>query len=168
MNTDYMIRQLDLNKASFEQQLKVKTQEEALFKANADHWCLLQIVCHLVDEEIEDFRIRVKTALDPTLPFIPIDPEGWAKTRGYMEQDYDSKVAEWLAEREKSLYWLQSLNGVNWQSSLQHPDLGQLSAYHFLANWVVHDHIHLRQIMKVKHAYLAHISGQDLSYAGNW
>ena len=79
MNTDYMIRQLDLNKASFEQQLKVKTQEEALFKANADHWCLLQIVCHLVDEEIEDFRIRVKTALDPTLPFIPIDPEGWAK-----------------------------------------------------------------------------------------
>lgn len=168
MDTTYLIQQLTLNKGTFEQLLNVKSIEEALWKPHPDHWCLLQIACHLVDEEVEDFRTRIKTALNPALPFVPIDPEGWAMSRSYMAQDYETKVSEWLAERAKSLHWLQSLKGVDWQSSLNHPALGSLSAYHFLANWVAHDHIHIRQILKVKHAYLSHLSGQDLSYAGKW
>jgi len=168
MNTSYIIRELDLNKVTFEQRLKVKSQEEIYWKPNPEHWCLLEIVCHLVDEEVEDFRTRVKTALIPDLPFVPIDPEGWVTSGAYIAQDYDAKVSAWLAEREKSLHWLQSLGMVNWESSLDHPELGPISAYRFLANWLTHDHIHIRQILKVKQAYLAHISGQDLRYAGNW
>ena len=168
MNTSYIIRQLDQNKRTFEQLLMVESSEEALWKPQPNHWCLLQIACHLVDEEVEDFRTRIKTALNPALPFKPIDPEGWATSRNYMAQDYEAKVSEWLAERENSLEWLRTLDNVNWQSSLSHPELGPLTAYHFLANWVAHDHIHIRQILKVKHAYLAHTSEQDLSYAGKW
>ena len=168
METTYIIRQLDLNKGAFEQLLKVKRPEEALWKPKPEQWCLLEIVCHLVDEEVEDFRLRVKTALNPELPLVPIDPESWVAERKYLEQDFDNKVAEWVAERERSLHWLQSLGPVDWQSALPHPDFGPLSAYHFLANWLAHDHIHIRQILKVKQAYLAQLSGQNLSYAGNW
>ena len=168
MDTAYIIRQLDFNKSAFEPLMKIKSPEEAIWRPNTDHWCLLEIVCHLVDEEVKDFRKRIQTALDPEGVFVPIDPVGWVSAHHYMAQDYEAKASEWLAEREKSLYWLQSLSNVDWNSTLHHPEMGNLSAYHFLANWMAHDYIHLRQIMKVKHAWLAHISGQELSYAGNW
>ena len=168
MNISYPIEQLSLNKGVFEQLFKVKDKDAALWKPNPDHWCLLQIVCHLVDEETDDFRTRVKTALNPELPFVPIDPVGWVTARNYMAQDYDTQCAEWLAEREKSLQWLRTLHKADWQSELQHPEMGPISAYRFLANWVAHDHIHIRQILKVKQAYLAYTTGQDLSYAGIW
>ena len=169
MEVDYIIRQLDLNKRAFEQLLKVKSTKEATWKPGPDKWCLLEIICHLVDEEVEDFRVRVKTALYPDqYDLIPIDPEGWVESRQYMAQDYEEKVAEWLGEREKSLHWLQSLSHPNWQSHPEHPEMGPITAMRFLANWLAHDHIHIRQILKVRQAYLEHITGQNLSYAGNW
>lgn len=169
MQVNYIIRQLDLNKGAFEKLLTVTEPEQALWKPAPDKWCLLEIICHLVDEEAFDFRTRVNTALYPDkYPFVSIDPVGWVTEKRYMEQDYEDKVNEWLDEREKSLHWLQSLNAPNWQSHLTHPDLGNMSAMRFLANWLAHDHIHIRQILKVKQAYLAHITGENLSYAGNW
>lgn len=168
MDTVFLIEQLSQNRQVFEQLFKVNSTEIALWKPNSEHWCMLQIVCHLVDEEQDDFRTRVKTALNPELPFIPIDPLGWVAARDYMGQDYHAKCKEWLALRVESVEWLNSLKGTNWQSTLNHPEMGPISAYRFLANWVAHDHIHIRQILKVKQAYLAHISGQDLSYAGQW
>ena len=169
MEVNYIIRQLDLNKRALEQLLKVKSLEEATWKPAPDKWCLLEMVCHLVDEEVEDFRVRAKTALYPDqYDLIPIDPVGWVQSRQYAAQDYEEKVAEWLEEREKSLHWLQSLEHPNWHSALEHPEMGPISAMRFLANWLAHDHIHIRQALKIRQAYLEHITGQDLSYAGEW
>ena len=33
--------------------------EQARWKPDADSWSILEVVCHLVDEEREDFRTRL-------------------------------------------------------------------------------------------------------------
>ena len=38
----------------------------------------------------------------------------------------------------------------------------------FSPNWLAHDYLHIRQIIRLKFAYLQQLSKEDLSYAGNW
>ena len=169
MNTTYIINQLDSNQAVFLSLFKTDSPDEHLWKSEPDKWCLLEIICHLVDEEVLDFKARVQTALDEmNFPLVPIDPEGWVKSKNYIDQDYSSKVAEWITERKTSVEWLRSLENPDWSSSFEHLELGPLTAGHFLANWLAHDQQHIRQINRMKRAYLEHISGEDLSYAGKW
>lgn len=168
-NHKYIINELERNSTVFESLLKNSASNLYLFKPAPDLWCLLEIVCHLIDEEVDDFRARVKTALDEEKhPFYTIDPVGWVKERKYIEQDYQSKVEEWLVEREHSINWLKSLENPDWMSTFRHVDFGYVSAGHFLANWLAHDHIHIRQINRTKRAYLDSINIEDLNYAGKW
>src|SRR5207247_334201 len=45
----------------------------------APEWAPIEIVCHLRDEEVEDFGARVRVALEGGSRFTPIDPERWAE-----------------------------------------------------------------------------------------
>ena len=164
-----IIHRLELNVHVFESLFVVSSHEEYLWKANANEWCLLEVVCHLVDEEILDFRTRVKAALEPQkYPFESIDPIGWVIEKEYLKQDYSSKTQEWVEQRKKSIEWLTALQNPVWHNSLQHPKLGPISAEEFLTNWLAHDHIHIRQINRIKRGYLSHVSRHSLSYAGKW
>jgi len=171
MTTDsnFLLHELSTNSKTFEGLFKVKQAEQARWKPGEGKWCLLEIVCHLVDEEILDFRTRVKTALNPEkFEFVPIDPVGWVKSKDYMNQNYDEQTQRWLEERKKSIEWLRSLESPNWESCLVHPELGEMSAWQLLENWVAHDYIHLRQVIRTKRAYLNYIAQKDISYAGKW
>ncbi len=109
------------------------------------------------------------TALYPDqYPFVPIDPVDWVTSKAYMKQNYEAKVSELFHEREKSITWLKSLDAPNWKSCLVHSELGEISAGRFLENWLAHDYIHLRQIIRTKRAYLSHLAEEDLGYAGMW
>jgi hypothetical protein len=50
-------------------------------------WAAVEIVCHLRDEEVEDFGARIKVVLEGGASFAPIDPERWAVERRYLEAD---------------------------------------------------------------------------------
>ncbi|MBO3698126.1 DinB family protein [Roseivirga sp. E12] len=168
-NTNFLIHELSANALVFERLFEVHEAKQALWKPDKDKWCLLEIVCHLVDEEVLDFRTRVKTSLYPDqYDFVPIDPVGWVTSRNYIEQDYQERTQTWLNERQQSIAWLRSLDSPDWKSCLAHPELGEMSAWQFLENWVAHDYIHLRQIIRTKRAYLNHLAQEDLSYAGKW
>jgi hypothetical protein len=43
-----------------------------------------------------------------------------------------------------------------------------MSAEMFLANWLAHDFLHVRQIIATRFHYLSHTTGESLGYAGNW
>jgi hypothetical protein len=130
---------------------------------------MLEVICHLIDEEKEDFRIRVQYVLeDPTKPLPKFDPSGWVESRNYISQDFDAKAEEFSAERTKSIKWLESLENPQWNNTYDHPKLGPMSAYFFLANWLAHDYIHIRQFNRLAYEYHMDQSGIDLSYAGNW
>ena len=164
-----IIEQLQKNKAVFHDILKKENESMVLWKQTPEKWCLLEIVCHLIDEECFDFRFRTKWCLEhPNEMPPPIDPVGWVTKNDYIHQDYDTKFAKFLTERDNSIGWLQSLKNVNWSSAFEHPKLGVMTARHFLANWLAHDYLHIKQITRLKYDYLAHNSGEHLDYAGIW
>ncbi|MBT8185179.1 MAG: DinB family protein [Eudoraea sp.] len=145
------------------------TQAEYLWRPGPDKWCLLELICHLYDEEREDFRARTKHTLEtPAKQMPPIDPLGWVVERKYKQQDFADKLTAFLEEREHSVAWLQSLQSPKWDNAYDHPEFGQMTAKMFLSNWLVHDYIHIRQILKVKFGYLQQLSNENLTYAGNW
>jgi hypothetical protein len=169
MNTNHIIEELKRNKTIFKNLLENLPPEQYNWRFNPDKWCLLEIVCHLYDEEREDFRERVKYVLEnPEQPMNSIDPVGWVKSRKYIERDFNAEVKEFLYERDNSVKWLEHLENPKWDNFYKHPKLGNLSAKMIFANWLAHDYLHIRQILKLKYEYLKNISGENLSYAGDW
>ena len=169
MEHNRIIELLDINKGVFEVLLKNKNKKEYLWKEQPSRWCLLEVVCHLYDEECEDFRMRVKTTLEHPGELPPqIDPIGWVTRRNYLMQDYDAKLQQFITERSESISFLQSLKKPEWQNSYKHKVLGELSAQHFLFNWLAHDYMHIRQINRIQYQYLQFSTKMDLTYAGTW
>lgn len=160
---------LENNGAVFQALLSNKTPQEYLWKPAPDKWSLLEVVCHLYDEEREDFRARVKHTLEtPDNPLPPIDPEGWVAARKYAEQDYHKMLEQFLTERKQSVAWLKGLPDPNWANAFQHARFGPLSARLFLDNWLAHDYLHMRQIDRIQYQYLTAHSSVDMRYAGEW
>lgn len=161
--------ELERNADVFRALLSGLSPEQFTWKPAPDKWCLLEVVCHLYDEEREDFRARIKHTLStPGEPMPPIDPQGWVSSRSYMQQEYQQRLEDLLCERAASVQWLRSLDAPDWELSHAHPKLGQLSAGLFLHNWLAHDYLHLRQINRLKYEYLAANTTVNLNYAGDW
>jgi len=169
MEYEYIFSKLENNKKVFSELLGNVSKEERLWKQSSEKWCLIEIICHLHDEEIEDFRTRVKYTLEtPAIAPPPIDPQGWVKKRNYISLDYDLMLQKFLEERDRSVEWLRSLSHPEWNNSFEHPELGPRKASMYLANWLAHDYLHFRQITKLKYDYLQSIADENLDYAGNW
>jgi hypothetical protein len=146
------------------------TPEQARRRPPSGAWSIVEIVCHLVDEEAEDFRARARLTLeDPAAPWPGIDPEGAARTRGYIDRELAQMVQRFENERRESVAWLRSLRAPNWENAYQHPRLGPIRAGDLLTAWAAHDTLHLRQIAKRLHE-LAAADGEPFSasYAGQW
>jgi len=168
MDHSRIIEKLRHNQAVFEQLFSINTKKEYLWKPEPEKWCVLEIVCHLIDEEKEDFRTRTASVLsDPHKPLPMFNPLDWVTERKYMQQDFDTKVRLLLEERAKSVDWLKSLQNPSWKNAYLHPILGPLSTEYFLTNWLTHDYLHLRQVQKVVYLYLGKSTGIDVSYAWN-
>ncbi|MFK7813143.1 MAG: DinB family protein [Maribacter sp.] len=169
MFPDFIIAELERHIKVFGNLLSDIPKEFHFFRAQADSWCLLEITCHLLDEEIYDFRARVKHALEtPTDKMKPISPKTWPIDHDYLDKNFQQVLDQFLEERTSSIIWLKELKHVQWNNEVSHPDLGALSARTFLENWLAHDYLHIRQINMIKRAYLKKTSNDDLNYAGNW
>ncbi len=168
MNADAMIRRLAVLPGALSSMLRALTEEEHRWKPPAGAWSILEIVRHLVDEEVEDFRGRMRAILEGT-PMGRIDPEGWAKSRGYNEGDASEALAALTRERGASLAWLESLHEPDWSLTARTPGGFDLRAGELLGAWAAHDALHLRQIAK----RLWELAGRDAEpystrYAGEW
>ncbi len=169
METQYITGQLQKNSSVFQGLLENISEAGYLWKQSPDKWCLLEIVCHLYDEEREDFRARVKHTLEtPEQAMPPIDPVGWVHNRHYIDKNYKQMLDDFLTEREQSVEWLRNLSLPKWDSISQHPTFGPMTAKMFLANWLAHDYHHFRQITRLKYDYLNMDFGEELDYAGKW
>jgi len=164
-----IIANLERNKGLFGALLSGISQEEYLWKQGPEKWCLLEIVCHLHDEEREDFRTRVRYSLETPDKAPPqFNPVAWVAERNYIEQDYTVMVGKFLDERQSSIDWLKSLSGPAWENAYQNPKFGPRSARMYLANWLAHDYLHVRQINRLRFDFLQQNSQENLEYAGSW
>jgi hypothetical protein len=142
---------------------------QAGWKPSREDWSVLEIINHMVDEERDDFRARLRLALeDPEATWPPIDPEGWAKERNYNKRDFKQSLSNFFNERKFSVSWLKELDSPDWKSAGRHPKIGPMSAEQVLVNWLAHDLLHIRQILAVQWAYLAYtVDPVSLDYAGS-
>ncbi|MEZ4811760.1 MAG: DinB family protein [Allomuricauda sp.] len=164
-----VIAELERNRKVFRETLVDLPLELVNWKNEPKDWSLLEIICHLVDEEKGDFRARVDHTLRvPSNPLKSIDPVGWVKKRNYNGQDFEAKLQQFDQERQISIAWLETTADLNWENTLYHPELGTMSARSFLFNWLAHDYHHIRQINRIKYNFLKQSSGDTLDYAGNW
>ncbi len=110
-------------------------------------WSPLEILCHLVDEERDDFRARIQSTLeDPGAEWPGIDPAAWVADRAYNDKDPQVALTSFRMERAESLAWLANLGADALERAYDHPKLGALTVGDLLAAWAAHDLLHLRQL----------------------
>ena len=81
--------------------------QEARVKPSKGTWSILEVTCHLYDEEREDFREHLDFILHRQHEeWHPIATLAWVKLRKYNEQDFGKMKAKFFRERTKSLAWL--------------------------------------------------------------
>ena len=159
---------------SFVQLLSVQvggiSVEDARWRPPSQNWSILEIVCHLVDEEREDFPLRLRMTLEnPQKRWPSINPELSAVERNYNEMNLEKKVREFCQLREASVQWLESLADPAWETAYHHPHLGTLRAGDLMAAWVAHDQLHVRQIAKRRYELIRRDAGEFMvDYAGEW
>jgi len=144
-------------------------QEQAQVKPDAESWSILEVVCHLYDEERDDFREHLDFILHrQNEEWKSIDPQGWVTARKYNEQSLDEMKGKFFAERQKSLKWLRGLSNVDWETPY-HSQWGTTSAGEMFASWVAHDNLHIRQLLELRRIYIEKIGKPyDIGYAGDW
>jgi hypothetical protein len=145
------------------------SQQEAQVKPNAESWSVLETLCHLVDEEREDFREHLDFIVNrPDGEWHLIDPEGWVKARKYNEQDFRQTRDRFFSERSKSLDWLKGLSDADWNKSCQ-AKWGTLRAGDMLASWIAHDNLAVRQFTELRRRRIEDLTQPyDVAYAGEW
>ena len=142
----------------------------ARMRPTAGRWSILEILCHLRDEEREDFRVRIDFTLHRAGAEWPeIDPPGWVSARGYAAEDPRRVLDDLLKERQESVQWLRSLDNPDWDLAYNHPQLGKLTAGDLLASWAAHDLLHIRQLAAALYALVGSAAGPySTTYAGKW
>jgi hypothetical protein len=145
------------------------TQEEAQVKPNPESWSILEVVCHLYDEEREDFREHVDFILHrQNEEWHQIDPQAWVTERNYNEQNFAEMQEKFFAERQKSLEWLIEMSNANWDT-VYTSEHGSTTAGEMLACWIAHDNLHVRQLVELRRMKIENITRPyNLEYAGNW
>lgn len=111
-----------------------------------DEWAPVEILCHLRDEEAEDFGARLRALLRGDSDFAPIDPVGWVEARRYRDADLREALDEFRARREQTMALLAGLAAERLDASITHPVGGRLSGLDIVAAWVAHDRLHLAQL----------------------
>ena len=145
------------------------TQDEAKIKPNPESWSILEVVCHLYDEEREDFREHLDFILHrQNEEWHSIDPEGWVTERRYNEQNFIKMQEKFFTERWISLEWLMEMSNADWES-IYTSQYGSTSAGEMFACWIAHDNLHIRQLVELRRMKIESITKQyNIEYAGDW
>ncbi len=170
MDFEYCKSQLRRNGARISELVAAVSSQEARWKRDPETWSILEVVNHLYDEEREDFRVRLEIILHrPEKDWPPIDPQGWVTSRKYNERELKDSLENFLAERQASLAWLDSLSAPDWSAECRAPWGGRIAAGDMMAAWVGHDLLHMRQLVEIHRAYMVHtLQPYSVEYAGPW
>ncbi|HEU0295714.1 MAG TPA: DinB family protein [Anaerolineales bacterium] len=149
--------------------LKDIDQEQARVKPSRGSWSILEVVCHLYDEEREDFREHLDFILHRQHEeWHPISPFAWVKLRKYNEQNFKTMQRKFFKEREKSLAWLKKLKSADWNRTYT-SKFGSMRAGDMFASWVAHDNLHIRQLTELRRKHIERITqSYKIQYAGDW
>ena len=122
--------------------------DDALWRARPApaEWAPVEIVCHLRDEEVEDFGARVRVVVEGGSAFVRIDPQRWATDRAYIDDSPREALTVLKQTRRDNLAFLALLDAARLTRVVHQPQLGAMSGLDLVAAWVTHDRLHLAQL----------------------
>lgn len=169
MDAAYFKRQLAINRDRIAALARGIPEDQTRWKPDPESWSILEVVCHLADEEERDFPVRLKMILEKSeKPWLPIDPEGWVIEHQYLEQDLFESLNRYMSLRNESLEWLDSLENPDLETTYE-ASFGEIKAGDMFVSWVTHDLLHLRQLVELQRYYLEEkAKPYRLDYAGDW
>ncbi len=144
------------------------TPAERLREREAEgRWSPLEVLAHLRDEEVEDFRARAMNASRGEPAAAGIDPQAWVTTRGYNALDPAFVLREFSEERARSCAWLATLDAAALARETVTPGGRRLRCADLVAAWRMHDLLHLRQLATALSILEARaLAGYAFGYAG--
>ncbi len=151
-------------------QLSGLGEDQVRWRPEPNAWSMLEVLSHLLDEEREDFRLRLDITLNrPSEAWPAIHPSAWVSERSYNTRALERTLFEFRNERSKSLDFLHALRNPDWMQTHLTVSGGTMSAGDLLCAWMAHDLLHVRQLNELHyawHAYQARPYKPD--YAGEW
>ena len=169
MEFETLYQELQNSAETIRSLLRGISQEESQFKPAPHAWSILEVTCHLYDEEREDFREHQDFILHrQDEEYHVLHPQAWVSERRYNEQNFQEMQDLFFEERRKSLEWLRGLQKADWDTTYT-SEYGSLSAGEMFASWVAHDNLHIRQLMELRRARIENITKPyPIQYAGDW
>jgi hypothetical protein len=140
---------------------------QASWKPDEKEWSLVEVINHLYDEEVLDFRAHFQQAL-AGYQWSPIDPVSWALQHGYTQRKLANSLENFLNERQHSIAWLKTLQNPEFEKTIK-TGWGEISAGNLFHSWIAHDYLHIRQINQLLYQYTAFTAQPyEVFYAGDW
>jgi hypothetical protein len=170
MDVHWMIGRLECIPDSLATLLADLSLDDARWRPSESDWSVLEIICHLADEDLDDFGTRLRMTLEaPDADWPEIDPNAAARERGYRERDLQTMLREFKAVRRTETNWLRTVAADDFHIEKTQPLFGSIRAGDILAAWCAHDDLHLRQIARRLHQMTAIKAGLfKIDYAGDW
>jgi hypothetical protein len=170
MNLQFFIARLSANAQVLESLCRETTGEQALWKQSPEKWSIQQVVCHLRQTEEKDFRPRLeKTLRDANEDWKPLVATEMRLEETGGENNLTEYLQNFLAEREKSISRLKTIESPAWENAHRHNEQLTLAAGDLLASWLAHDYLHIKQIIRLQYDYVNLISEPfKTDYAGKW
>ena len=112
-------------------------------------WSAQFVVCHLNDYE-DVFALRVALVLTQVSPKLPgLDNEALIAERDYAHTNFADELASVLHKRQQLMTRLESLSSEQFFRVGVHPEFGEGTLLHILANAAMHDVDHLEQLARM-------------------
>ncbi|HEX8249301.1 MAG TPA: DinB family protein [Pyrinomonadaceae bacterium] len=170
MNLQFFIARLTANAKVLESLCREMTVEQSGWKQSPEKWSIRQVVYHLSRTEERDFRPRLeKTLRDKNEDWNSLVASEMRLEETSGANNLSEYLQNFLAEREKSIIWLKTLDNPVWENSHRHNEQLTLAAGDLLASWLAHDYLHIKQIVRLQYDYVNSISEPfKTDYAGKW
>ena len=167
MNLTPYIDRLQANAGIVKALLQNINPQQAIWKPDEKEWSLVEVINHLYDEEVLDFRAHFQQTL-AGYQWTPIDPVSWVTEHGYAQREIAKSLDHFLEEREQSIAWLNTLQNPDFEKTIK-TNWGEISAGNLFHSWIAHDYLHIRQINQLLYMYTAFTAQPyEVFYAGDW
>lgn len=116
-----------------------------------DRWSITQVLAHLADVEVNGFMSRFRAMVEREHPFLPSYDQLKLFESG-AQFDGPAEMERFLAERARTLIFLDALPAGAASRTGRHEELGSITLAQLLSEFAFHDLGHIRQVAEIYRA----------------
>ena len=168
MDLERLTSQMEQIARAVEALVQEVSEDQTRWKPDPDAWSILDMINHLVYEEVNDFGDRLDLVLHRPQETWPSGDVARGVTPASRQRGLEQALEAFLSARQASLAWLEDLDTPDWDATYEAP-FGGIRAGDLMAAWVAHDLLHLRQLIELRWALLSRdVEPYRVRYAGDW